>query len=407
MMGKQKMEPWTDLVSTAKKQGNDGIVVRNVIDIPASMFGVFPENIDEFAGTVYGVFDPAQIKLADPVTYDEQGNVIPLSKRFDVSTPLISYAREADEITSLREQVAALQKQIRDVQNVTAAQRVNAMREVRVLERRIVTAERIAEQKTLQATRAKMRVELEKQAAAEDVAAADNRIAKLQTRLDSAKASVQSLKQELASLRRGDKLEERLAEAEEAAQQAIDLSYAIGRRDGLLAGQIQGQRQERRQVRKLSERLAQVEQRLDVAVPALRDARKQIRTDAAAAQRAINFAYGMGLAKGRIQGVMEGRRQVLLRMARREDTLQNQLFNLRRISAERLQRVEDVADAVRTIATDAAQMLPVALRGLLLSASRMPRLFRRPIELRLRRSSWPRMPRSRSLLMQFVRSASR
>ena len=32
------------------------------------------------------VLDPFQIKSADPVTYDDAGNVIPLSKRFDSST---------------------------------------------------------------------------------------------------------------------------------------------------------------------------------------------------------------------------------------------------------------------------------------------------------------------------------
>jgi len=41
------------------------------------------------------VFDPSQIKSADPTTYDEQGNVIPLSQRFDPSTPLL--AREQDD----------------------------------------------------------------------------------------------------------------------------------------------------------------------------------------------------------------------------------------------------------------------------------------------------------------------
>jgi hypothetical protein len=328
--------------------------------------GVIAEDAGGFA---YGATEllikrSNQAKLADPVTYDEQGNVIPLSKRFDVTTPLISFAREGNsEAASLREQIAVLQRQIRDVQNVTAAQRTNAIREVRILERRLLTAERVAEQKTLQATRAKMRVELEREAAKEDIAAADAQIAKLQTRLDAAKASVQSLKQEVSSLRRGENVEQRLADAEETAQRAIDFVYAIGRREGLVAGQVEGQRQERRVVRKLSERLATVEERLDKAVPALREARTQIKQDAAAAQRAIDFAYGMGLAKGRVQGVMEGRRQVLKKMAQREDTLQRQLFELREISRMRADQKEQVADAIRRIATDAVRMLPERLRG--------------------------------------------
>lgn len=377
-----------------RKLGFDGFVYKNVV---------------ERGGDSWIALDSNQIKSV----FNER----------PTSAPGISMARESDaEAASLREQIAVLQRQIRDVQNVTAAQRTNAIREVRILERRLLTAERVAEQKTLQATRAKMRVELEREAAKEDMAAADAQIAKLQTRLDSAKASVESLKQELGSLRRGENLEQRLADAEETAQRAIDFAYAIGRREGLVAGEIEGQRkgrrevrklterlgevgsaleetqatmeeeaaaaqgridlayaigrreglvsgqvagqkQERRVVRKLSERLAIVEERLNTAVPALREARRQIKQDAAAAQRAINFAYGMGLAKGRVQGVMEGRRQVLKRMAQREDTLQRQLFELREMSRMRADQKEQVADAVRRIAADAAKMLPESLRG--------------------------------------------
>jgi hypothetical protein len=39
--------------------------------------------------TVVAVLDPNQIKLADPVTYDEAGNVVPLSRRFDITSPRI------------------------------------------------------------------------------------------------------------------------------------------------------------------------------------------------------------------------------------------------------------------------------------------------------------------------------
>jgi hypothetical protein len=305
------------------------------------------------------------IKSADPVTRDEAGNIIPLSRRFDVSRPEISFARSGEdaEVDSLRKQIADLQRQVRDVQNVTAAQRANALREVRILERRLVTAERIAGQKTLQATRAKVRLELEKQAAQEDIAAVERDMAKVTSKLDASQAAVRQMRTELASLRRGERLEERLAEAEETAQRAIDWAYAIGRNEGLLAGEVRGQQVKQREVRKLSTRLDIVQERLDKAIPALREARKQIKEDAAAAQRAIDFAYGMGLAKGRVQGVMEGRRQVLLRMARREDVLQNQLFNLRKILEARADRAEDIRDAAQAIARDAARMLPEKLRG--------------------------------------------
>ncbi len=43
-------------------------------------------------GNHYAVFDPNQIKSADPVTYDTDGNVIPLSQRFDESKDSINYS---------------------------------------------------------------------------------------------------------------------------------------------------------------------------------------------------------------------------------------------------------------------------------------------------------------------------
>lgn len=50
-----------ELTDKIKADGHDGII----------------------AGTEYVVFSPEQIKLADPITYDDSGNIIPLSKRFD------------------------------------------------------------------------------------------------------------------------------------------------------------------------------------------------------------------------------------------------------------------------------------------------------------------------------------
>lgn len=63
--GKEKTEPWNELVAQAKAEGHDGIIVTNVIDVPRGMFGSIQEPIEQYAGTVYGVFDPKQIKSAD------------------------------------------------------------------------------------------------------------------------------------------------------------------------------------------------------------------------------------------------------------------------------------------------------------------------------------------------------
>ena len=63
----------------AFESGYDGIIINNVMD------SVSVE--DKTRSTVYVVPAKEQAKLADPVTYDEQGNVVPLSRRFDITSP--------------------------------------------------------------------------------------------------------------------------------------------------------------------------------------------------------------------------------------------------------------------------------------------------------------------------------
>jgi hypothetical protein len=67
------------LMKKAIKEGHDGVVFENVQD-----GGDFD--------TIYAVFEPNQFKSADPVTYDDEGNVIPLSQRFNPDTNDLRYA---------------------------------------------------------------------------------------------------------------------------------------------------------------------------------------------------------------------------------------------------------------------------------------------------------------------------
>lgn len=50
------------------------------------------------------VFDSEQIKAADPITYDNDGNIIPLSKRFDSENEDMRYSREPERLNELRRQ---------------------------------------------------------------------------------------------------------------------------------------------------------------------------------------------------------------------------------------------------------------------------------------------------------------
>lgn len=45
----------------------------------------------------YMVFDPDQVKYADPVTYDSEGNAVPLSQRFDFKNPDIRYSSRTQQ----------------------------------------------------------------------------------------------------------------------------------------------------------------------------------------------------------------------------------------------------------------------------------------------------------------------
>ncbi len=75
------------LAKYAKQKGYTGVIIKNVVDsaTPQSRKTTYPSN-------VYIFFDSAQIKSADPVTYDDSGNVIPLSERFKSDNNDIRYS---------------------------------------------------------------------------------------------------------------------------------------------------------------------------------------------------------------------------------------------------------------------------------------------------------------------------
>ena len=71
----------TAALKAARRKGYDGVVFRNLDDAP---------NLSD-PSDHYAIFDPNKIKLADPITRDDAGNVIPLSKRFQASSEDIRY----------------------------------------------------------------------------------------------------------------------------------------------------------------------------------------------------------------------------------------------------------------------------------------------------------------------------
>lgn len=61
---------------------------------------------------IYLAFKSEQIKSADPITYDDNGNVIPLSERFNTNEADIRYSRESATIEELRKENEKLQKRV-------------------------------------------------------------------------------------------------------------------------------------------------------------------------------------------------------------------------------------------------------------------------------------------------------
>jgi hypothetical protein len=77
-----------EIVKWAKNNGYTSVVIRNVMD---------PGVVNAY-GDDYIFFDSSQLKSADPVTYDDNGNVIPLSERFNTSEQDIRYSLPSDDV---------------------------------------------------------------------------------------------------------------------------------------------------------------------------------------------------------------------------------------------------------------------------------------------------------------------
>ena len=86
--------------------GHDGIIDKQVYE----NFG--HSGMDE--NTVhYVVLNPRNIKSADLITYDDDGNIIPLSQRFNDANDDIRYSdRDSDESNSIKEQLAQNQEKL-------------------------------------------------------------------------------------------------------------------------------------------------------------------------------------------------------------------------------------------------------------------------------------------------------
>lgn len=77
------------LEAAQKAAGHDGAIIKNVVDYGGGRKSAVVDWAK--ANDVYMVNDPRKLKLADPITYDDSGNVIPLSKRDNFNIKDIRY----------------------------------------------------------------------------------------------------------------------------------------------------------------------------------------------------------------------------------------------------------------------------------------------------------------------------
>lgn len=82
------------LCKWAYEHGYTSVIMRNIYD-----YGDKADN--------YVFFDSSQLKSADPVTYDDNGDVIPLSERFNSETSDIRYSSREDDAFSLWQDVVS------------------------------------------------------------------------------------------------------------------------------------------------------------------------------------------------------------------------------------------------------------------------------------------------------------
>ena len=73
-----------DIAKIAKEQGYESVKFENIVDNGGS-------GKNASSGNVYAYFTPELLKSADPVTYDDNGNVVPLSERFNEKKSDIRY----------------------------------------------------------------------------------------------------------------------------------------------------------------------------------------------------------------------------------------------------------------------------------------------------------------------------
>lgn len=82
-----------DVAKYAHEKGYTGVIMKNVVDNGGSTTAKREITGESESTDIIAAFNSNSIKSADPVVYDDEGNVIPLSERFNSEEPDIRYSR--------------------------------------------------------------------------------------------------------------------------------------------------------------------------------------------------------------------------------------------------------------------------------------------------------------------------
>ena len=99
-------ESW-EINKVLEEKNLDGVIDENFSEAYAKLFEVSPEYRTSEKFAQYMVRNSNQIKSAEPVTYDDSGNVIPLSERFNPESEDIRYRTGVDPDVVAQEGAAA------------------------------------------------------------------------------------------------------------------------------------------------------------------------------------------------------------------------------------------------------------------------------------------------------------
>lgn len=120
-----------EIAKVAKDMGYDSVVIKNITDNGGRNYNVGMEETAD----IYILFDSNNVKSADPITYDEKGNVIPLSERFDKNNMDIRYSIDSNFITEYDKWVEDGRPYRK---NITVGRTSEALKSIGVKEQKIV-----------------------------------------------------------------------------------------------------------------------------------------------------------------------------------------------------------------------------------------------------------------------------